>query len=146
MLAGGITTIRDLGDRNYVSLTLRDWFRSGAEVGPEITVNGRASFDQLLSNVFDPSLVIGVAAWAADVDPEMRRYWPFPNSGADGPLDVEGALLMVDAWAVVGGKREVLDGVRRHNTFPGLRMPFGSSVRFNVFIKSYATGSLIFGR
>ena len=28
-LAGGVTTIRDLGDRNYVSLTLRDWFRSG---------------------------------------------------------------------------------------------------------------------
>src|SRR6476659_670509 len=35
-LAGGITTIRDLGDRNYVSLTLRDWFRTGSEVGPEI--------------------------------------------------------------------------------------------------------------
>jgi imidazolonepropionase-like amidohydrolase len=39
-LAGGITTIRDLGDRNYVSLTLRDWFRSGAEVGPEILASG----------------------------------------------------------------------------------------------------------
>ncbi len=39
-LAGGITTIRDLGDRNYVSLTLRDWFRSGAEVGPEILTSG----------------------------------------------------------------------------------------------------------
>jgi imidazolonepropionase-like amidohydrolase len=33
-VAGGVTTIRDLGDRNYVSLTLRDWFRTGAEVGP----------------------------------------------------------------------------------------------------------------
>lgn len=33
----------------------------GAEVGPDITANGRASFDQLLSNVFDPSLVIGTA-------------------------------------------------------------------------------------
>ncbi len=31
----------------------------GAEVGPDITLNGRASFEQLLSNVFDPSLVIG---------------------------------------------------------------------------------------
>jgi len=39
-LAGGVTTIRDLGDRNYVSLTLRDWFRSGAEVGPEILTAG----------------------------------------------------------------------------------------------------------
>lgn len=32
----------------------------GAEVGPDITGNGRADFEQLLSNVFDPSLVIGV--------------------------------------------------------------------------------------
>jgi putative heme-binding domain-containing protein len=32
---------------------------SGAEVGPDITLNGRASFDQLLSNTFDPSLIIG---------------------------------------------------------------------------------------
>jgi putative heme-binding domain-containing protein len=31
----------------------------GGKVGPDITSNGRASFDQLLSNVFDPSLVIG---------------------------------------------------------------------------------------
>jgi putative membrane-bound dehydrogenase-like protein len=31
----------------------------GVEVGPEITLNGRASFDQLLSNTFDPSLIIG---------------------------------------------------------------------------------------
>ena len=33
----------------------------GADVGPDITVNGRASYEQLLSNVFDPSLVIGAA-------------------------------------------------------------------------------------
>jgi imidazolonepropionase-like amidohydrolase len=39
-LAGGVTTIRDLGDRNYLSLTLRDWFRGGAEVGPEILASG----------------------------------------------------------------------------------------------------------
>jgi putative heme-binding domain-containing protein len=31
----------------------------GAEVGPDITLNGRNNWDQLLSNVFDPSLVIG---------------------------------------------------------------------------------------
>jgi putative heme-binding domain-containing protein len=31
----------------------------GSNVGPDLTSNGRASFDQLLSNVFDPSLVIG---------------------------------------------------------------------------------------
>jgi putative heme-binding domain-containing protein len=33
----------------------------GQEVGPDITVNGRGSFEQLLSNVFDPSLVIGAS-------------------------------------------------------------------------------------
>jgi putative heme-binding domain-containing protein len=33
----------------------------GADVGPDITLNGRSSFDQLLSNVFDPNLVIGAA-------------------------------------------------------------------------------------
>ena len=33
----------------------------GQDVGPDITSNGRASFDQLLSNVFDPSLVIGAS-------------------------------------------------------------------------------------
>jgi putative membrane-bound dehydrogenase-like protein len=31
----------------------------GTDVGPDITGNGRSDFDQLLSNVFDPSLVIG---------------------------------------------------------------------------------------
>jgi putative membrane-bound dehydrogenase-like protein len=32
---------------------------SGPDVGPDITSNGRNDFDQLVSNVFDPSLVIG---------------------------------------------------------------------------------------
>ena len=36
-------------------------YGEGAEVGPDITRNGRASFEQLLSNVFDPSLVIGAS-------------------------------------------------------------------------------------
>ena len=36
-------------------------YGEGQEVGPDITVNGRSSFEQLLSNVFDPSLVIGAA-------------------------------------------------------------------------------------
>lgn len=33
----------------------------GQDVGPDITLNGRNDFDQLLSNVFDPNLVIGEA-------------------------------------------------------------------------------------
>ena len=39
----------------------------GQEVGPELTRNGRGSFDQLLSSVFDPSLVIGASYQARTV-------------------------------------------------------------------------------
>ena len=35
--------------------------------GPDITLNGRSNFDQLLSNVFDPSLVIGAGYQAVSV-------------------------------------------------------------------------------
>jgi putative heme-binding domain-containing protein len=34
-------------------------YGSGEEVGPDLTSNGRNDFDQLVSNVFDPNLVIG---------------------------------------------------------------------------------------
>jgi putative membrane-bound dehydrogenase-like protein len=39
----------------------------GFDVGPDITSNGRNDFEQLLSNVFDPSLVIGAAYQATTV-------------------------------------------------------------------------------
>lgn len=39
----------------------------GQEVGPDITLNGRGNFEQLLSNVFDPSLVIGASYQARTV-------------------------------------------------------------------------------
>ena len=39
-LAAGITTIRDLGDRNYLSLTLRDRFRDGLQIGPRLLAAG----------------------------------------------------------------------------------------------------------
>src|SRR5205823_1963208 len=42
-------------------------YGEGVEVGPDITSNGRADFDQLLSNVFDPSLVIGAGYQAVTV-------------------------------------------------------------------------------
>src|SRR5205814_7936972 len=42
-------------------------YGEGQEVGPDITVNGRNSYDQLLSNVFDPSLVIGAGYQARTV-------------------------------------------------------------------------------
>jgi putative heme-binding domain-containing protein len=45
----------------------------GQDVGPDITLNGRNSFEQLLSNVFDPSLVIGAAYQARTVITEDGR-------------------------------------------------------------------------
>jgi putative heme-binding domain-containing protein len=42
-------------------------YGEGQDVGPDITVNGRSDFEQLLSNVFDPSLVIGAAYQATTV-------------------------------------------------------------------------------
>lgn len=48
-------------------------YGQGQDVGPEITANGRASFDQLLSNVFDPSLVIGAAYQARQVVTDEGR-------------------------------------------------------------------------
>ncbi len=42
-------------------------YGEGVDVGPDITVNGRSDFKQLLSNVFDPSLVIGAGYQATTV-------------------------------------------------------------------------------
>ncbi len=42
-------------------------YGEGQEVGPDVTLNGRGSYDQLLSNVFDPSLVIGPGYQATTV-------------------------------------------------------------------------------
>ncbi len=39
-LKAGVTTVRDLGDRAYLGVTLRDWFRAGDEIGPEIVAAG----------------------------------------------------------------------------------------------------------
>ncbi len=45
----------------------------GQEVGPDITANGRSSFEQLLSNVLDPSLVIGTTYQARTVQTKDGR-------------------------------------------------------------------------
>ena len=55
-------------------------YGEGADVGPDITSNGRNEFEQLLSNVFDPSLVIGAAFQAVTVVTERR---PFAHRLAD---------------------------------------------------------------
>ena len=42
-------------------------YGEGQEVGPDVTLNGRGSYEQLLSNVLDPNLVIGEAYQATNV-------------------------------------------------------------------------------
>ncbi len=39
-LAAGVTTVRDLGDRSHLGVTLRDWLRQNQELGPEILASG----------------------------------------------------------------------------------------------------------
>jgi putative heme-binding domain-containing protein len=68
-------------------------------VGPDITLNGRNNFNQLLSNVFDPSLVIGAG---------YRSYTVITNGGR-----VLNGLLVEDSpqrivLKVQGGKQEVI--------------------------------------
>ena len=71
----------------------------GMEVGPDITANGRSDFDQLLSNVFDPSLVIGPGYQAVTVETKRGRSLT--------------GLLVEDSPArivlkIQGGKQEVV--------------------------------------
>jgi putative heme-binding domain-containing protein len=75
----------------------------GVEVGPDITSNGRASFEQLLSNVFDPSLVIGPGYQAVTVVTRQGRTL----TGLLVEDSTERVVLKVQ-----GGKQEVV--ARRH--------------------------------
>ena len=74
-------------------------YGEGQEVGPDVTSNGRGSFEQLLSNVFDPSLVIGAAYQATTVRTKKGRV-------------VTGLLVEDTPQRVVlkvqGGEREVI--------------------------------------
>ncbi len=71
-------------------------YGEGQEVGPEITLNGRASFDQLLSNVLDPSLVIGESFQAtsvATVDGRVLTGLQVENSPQRIVLKIQGGKL-----------------------------------------------------
>jgi putative membrane-bound dehydrogenase-like protein len=74
-------------------------YGQGQDVGPDITANGRASFEQLLSNVFDPSLVIGAI------------YQPRIVQAADGRI-ITGLVTEDSPQRVVlkvqGGKLETI--------------------------------------
>lgn len=74
-------------------------YGEGAEVGPDISRNGRNDFTQLLSNVFDPSLVIGAG---------YRSYTVITNGGRvlNGLLAEDSPQRVV--LKVQGGKQEVI--------------------------------------
>jgi putative membrane-bound dehydrogenase-like protein len=74
-------------------------YGEGQEVGPDLTSNGRNDFDQLISNVFDPSLVIG------------QGYQATTIATADGRI-LSGLLVENGSERVVlklqGGKTETI--------------------------------------
>ncbi|MCA9037003.1 MAG: c-type cytochrome [Planctomycetaceae bacterium] len=75
-------------------------YGEGADVGPDITRNGRASFEQLLSNVFDPSLVIGSSYQALTVVTNEGRVvtgLPIEDSPQRVTLKVQGDKMEVIA-------------------------------------------------
>jgi putative heme-binding domain-containing protein len=74
-------------------------YGEGEEVGPDITSNGRASFEQLLSNVFDPSLVIGPGYQAVTVVTAKGR-------SLTGLLVEDSPMRVV--LKLQGGKQEVV--------------------------------------
>jgi putative heme-binding domain-containing protein len=71
----------------------------GEEVGPDLTNNGRATFEQLLSNVFDPSLVIGASYQAVTIETVKGRQ-------ITGVLVEDNEVRVV--LKIAGGKQEVI--------------------------------------
>lgn len=74
-------------------------YGEGVDVGPDITRNGRNDYQQLLSNVFDPSLVIGAG---------YRSYTVLTTDGRaiNGLLVEESPQRVV--LKVQGGKQEIV--------------------------------------
>ena len=71
-------------------------YGEGAEVGPDITRNGRNNWQQLLSNVFDPSLVIGPGYQARQLltaDGRVLTGLPVEESDQRVVLKVQGGKV-----------------------------------------------------
>ncbi len=96
-------------------------YGEGAEVGPDITRNGRASFEQLLSNVFDPSLVIGSAYQGLTVvtkDGKAISGLPVEDSAQRVVLKVQGdkqeIIARADIEEVVPSKLSLMpEGIEK---------------------------------
>ena len=84
---------------NKVCAQCHKMYGEGEDIGPDLTSNGRASFDQLLSNVFDPSLVIGPAYQARIVITDAGRV-------LTGLLTEESETRIV--LKVQGGESEII--------------------------------------
>jgi putative heme-binding domain-containing protein len=74
-------------------------YGAGAAVGPDLTSNGRGSFDQLLASVFDPSLVIGPSYQTTTVVTEGGR-----NLTGLVTEDSDRRIVL----ALAGGAREIV--------------------------------------
>ncbi len=74
-------------------------FGRGQQVGPDISKNGRSNVEQLLSNVFDPSLVIGTSYQAYTIATDEGRVLT--------GLLVEGSPQRV-MLKMQGGKQEII--------------------------------------
>lgn len=71
-------------------------YGEGAEVGPDITRNGRNNWDQLLMNVFDPSAVIGPgyqARMLATTDGRILTGLPVEESDQQVVLKIQGGKI-----------------------------------------------------
>ena len=71
-------------------------YGEGAEVGPEITANGRNDWEQLLQNVFDPSAVIGPgyqARMIATADGRVLTGLPVEETDERLVLKIQGGKL-----------------------------------------------------
>lgn len=71
-------------------------YGEGADVGPDITHNGRNNWDQLVSNVFDPSLVIGAGYQARQLltsDGRVLTGLPVEESDQRVVLKVQGGKI-----------------------------------------------------
>lgn len=71
-------------------------YGEGAEVGPDITRNGRNNWDQLLQNVFDPSAVIGPgyqARMLATTDGRVLTGLPVEESEERVVLKIQGGKI-----------------------------------------------------
>lgn len=97
---------------------------------------GATLADVVKHNVYFDCPPAGQADFMAGLDQVRRSYFTYPgptSTEINCGLDREGARLMVDAWAVIGGERELLDP-------PGHWRRAGAS----PFVQGWKIGDMLF--